>query len=180
VSPKPGSEEIIEKWFAGRSLEIPPNFIAQVGLYLDLILTWSERMNIVSRNDLDILLERHILDSLVPLGEIPPEGILVDIGSGAGFPAIPISLVRPSLDIIMVESRRKKVIFLKEVVSRLEISRISIQEVRFEDFSSENKADIITIRAVAVTDKIRKHSRVILKKTGKIIYYNKFDSYRLL
>lgn len=180
MSPEPGFEEIIKKWFAGRGLELPPDFVAMAVLYRDIILEWSERMNIVSRNDLDILFERHILDSLVPLGEIPPEGSLVDIGSGAGFPAIPIALVRPSLNIIMVESRRKKVLFLNEAVSRMNLRHVSIWEGRFEDYSPTGKAEIITVRAVAPTDGIKKKSREILSKSGKIIYYNKFDSYQLL
>ena len=180
MSPETGPEEIIKRWFAGRGLELPPDFTPMTGLYQDLILAWSERMNIVSRKDLDILLERHILDSLVPLGEIPSEGILVDIGSGAGFPAIPIALVRPSLDIIMIESRGKKVLFLNEVISRMELKHVSIWEGRFEDYSPTGRAEIITIRAVAITEKIKKKSREILKKSGKIIYYNKFDSYQLI
>jgi 16S rRNA (guanine527-N7)-methyltransferase len=173
-------ENIIREWFAGHELELNPYFIPKAILYHDLVQEWSKRLNIVSRNDLDILLERHILDSLVPLGEIPPEGYLCDIGSGAGFPAIPISLARPELDIIMIESRRKKVLFLKEVLSKLELPRVTFWEGRFEDFSPAKKIDIITIRAVAVTDKIREHSREILNESGKIIYYNKFDSFQLL
>jgi len=150
------------------------------GLFQDLIRAWSERMNIVSRNDLDILLERHILDSLVPLGEIPSEGTLVDIGSGAGFPAIPIALVRPSLDIVMIESRGKKVLFLNEVISRMKLQHVSLWEGRFEDYAPIGKAEIITVRAVAITEKIKKKSREILSESGKIIYYNKFDSYQLI
>jgi len=180
MSPEPGIEEVIKKWFDGRGLELPPDFASRAGLYQDLILDWSGRMNIVSRNDLDIILERHIIDSLVPLEEIPSEGSLMDIGSGAGFPAIPIALVRPSLDIIMIESRRKKVLFLNEAVSRMKLEHVSIWEGRFEDYSPTDKAEIITIRAVAPTDEIMKKSREILSKSGKIIYYNKFNSYRLI
>jgi len=176
----PEFEKIIKEWFARHDQEIIPDFIPKASLYHDLILEWSGRLNIVSRNDLEILLERHILDSLVPLKEIPLKGVLCDIGSGAGFPAIPIALVRPGLDIVMIESRRKKTIFLNEVISKLELPGVSIWAGRFEDFSPMFEIDLITIRAVAATEKIRKHCGTILKESGKIIYYNKFDSYHLI
>jgi 16S rRNA (guanine527-N7)-methyltransferase len=180
MPPSQEFKKTVKEWFARGDQKLSPDFIPGAALYHDLIRDWSKRFNIVSRNDLDILLERHILDSLVPIKEIPPKGLICDIGSGAGFPVIPIALVRPELDIIMIESRRKKVIFLNEAVSKLELPRVTIWEGRFEDFSPAKKVDIITIRAVAVTDKTRKHSREILKESGKIIYYNKFNSYQLL
>ena len=173
-------EEIIKKWFSDRGLEAKADFIQKAGLYHDLLLEWSPRINLVSKNDLNNLLERHILDSLTPLKEILIKGDLVDIGSGAGFPAIPIALVRQELDIVMIESRRKKVLFLNEVISKLELPGISVWNGRFEDFSPVRSFDIATIRAVAITEKIRKHLGKTIKGSGKIIYYNKFNEYKLL
>ncbi|UCE66209.1 MAG: 16S rRNA (guanine(527)-N(7))-methyltransferase RsmG [Candidatus Zixiibacteriota bacterium] len=175
-----GSEEVIKRWFGDRGLEADIGFLRKTGLYYDLILEWSRRINLVSKNDLSNLLERHILDSLVPIKEIPIKGDLVDIGSGAGFPAIPIALVRPELYIVMVESRRKKVLFLNEVVSKLELPGVSVWNGRLEDYFPAKKYDIATIRAVLVTEKNRKHLRKIIKESGKIIYYNKFNEYKLL
>jgi 16S rRNA (guanine527-N7)-methyltransferase len=154
--------------------------IRKTGLYYDLILEWSEKINLVSRNDLEDLVRRHILDSLTPINEIPLRGRLVDVGSGAGFPAVPIALVRPELEIVMIESIRKKVKFLDEVISRLELPNVSIWHGRLEEFETTEKYDIATIRAVAVTEKIKKHLRRIIGENGKIIYYNKFNEYRLL
>ena len=104
--PSRGFEKPIKEWFAGRDQELPPDFIPRAITYHDIIREWSKRMNIVSRNDLDIMLERHILDSLVPVEEIPAKGLLFDIGSGAGFPAIPIALSGPARDIITTSSAR--------------------------------------------------------------------------
>jgi 16S rRNA (guanine527-N7)-methyltransferase len=175
-----GSEEIIERWLSDRGLRVSTGFIQKTNLYHDLILEWSRGINLVSTNDLGNLLERHILDSLIPIKEIPENGDLVDIGSGAGFPAIPIALARPNLDIVMIESRRKKVLFLNEAVSRLELPRVSIWHGRLEEYSPVISYDIVTIRAVAITEKIRKYLGKMVKELGKIIYYNKFGEYRLL
>ena len=91
-----------------------------------------------------------------------------------------LPLIRPGLNIVMVESRRKKVLFLDEAISKLGLSGISIWNGRFEEFSPSYIYDIATIRAVAITEKIEKHLRKIVKESGKIIYYNKFGEYRLL
>jgi 16S rRNA (guanine527-N7)-methyltransferase len=174
------TEEIIKKWFGDRNLQFDAEFINKAILYHDLILEWSDKINLVSRSDLDNLLERHILDSLTPIKEIPQKGYLVDIGSGAGFPAIPLALIRPELKIVMIESRKKKAVFLEEVISRLDIQKASIWNGRLEEFSPVKLFDIATIRAVAITEKIKNHLGKITKKTGKVIYYNKFNEYQLI
>jgi 16S rRNA (guanine527-N7)-methyltransferase len=173
-------KKTIKNWFADRSLEIDDALIDRVGIYHDLIIDWSRRMNLVSRNDFDNIIERHFLDSLTPIKEIRRTGHLVDVGSGAGFPAIPIALMRPELGIVMIESIRKKVVFLNEAISRLSLERVSVWHGRLEDFSPIKKYDIATIRAVAITEKLRKHLERVIKDTGKIIYYNKFNEYRLI
>ena len=147
---------------------------------MELIIEWSQRMNIVSRNDLPVLLERHILDSLVPLPEIPDTGSLIDIGSGAGFPAIPIALMRPRLEIVMVESTHKKTLFLNEAISRLELTQAIVWNGRFEEYYPQNRFDIATIRAVKLTEKIRNALDRSMHKNSKVIYYNKFGQYELI
>lgn len=174
------SENTITEFFASHNLEINDNLIRKIGLYHDLILEWSSRINLVSKNDLGGLLQRHILDSLTPIKEIPRKGSLVDIGSGAGFPAIPIALVRPGLDMILLESIKKKAIFLNEAINALELTRVSIWNGRLEAFFPTTLCDIVTVRAVRITKKIEKHLRRIVVNTGKVIYYNKFNEYELL
>lgn len=171
---------IISGWFEEREINIPDNFPIKIKLYHDLIMDCSNRMNIISRNDRDIMLERHILDSLVPIKEIPGEGELVDVGSGAGFPAIPIALLRPELKIVMVESIRKKVIFLSGVIAGLKLENIAVWHGRIEDFRPKLNYNIATIRAVAPTNKLIGHLKKILCGSGKIIYYNKFNDFMLL
>ena len=174
------SETNIKTWLNTRQLEVPPDFISQAARYLDIILDWSARLNLVSRNDLDNLVERHLLDSLTPIDEIPDDGNLADIGSGAGFPAIPIALFRPKLNIVMIESRGKKAEFLNEAISILGLNNIAIWQGRLEEFSPSFQFDILTIRGVSISEKIEKHLRRISRDSGKIIYYDKFNSYKLL
>jgi len=175
-----GSARKIEEWFEKRGFDLPADFTDKTELFHDLVILWSSRMNIISKKDLDNILERHILDSIVPLKTIPAIGNLIDIGSGAGFPAIPIALVRPRLDITLLESQHKKILFLKEVKRCLGLANISIIEARLEQFSADIRFDIATIRALpgwqAYLDRIRN----ILAPRGIIIYYEKHGYCRVI
>jgi 16S rRNA (guanine527-N7)-methyltransferase len=175
-----GSYDKIIKWFEARGLPLPDDFIERAEIHHDLIISWSKRMNIVSKRDLGSLLERHILDSIVPIHEIPDRGYLLDIGSGAGFPAIPLALIRPQLDITTIEARHKKVLFLKEVCSRLNLENVAVVEVRLEDFAADHHFDIATIRALPAWKRLLPQVRRLLGRSGKLIYYEKPGKYRII
>ncbi len=176
----PGSYEKINKWFKARDFCLPDDFIAKVEAYHDLILSWSKRMNIVSKKDLGTLLERHILDSIVPAPAIPESGYLVDIGAGAGFPAIPLALIRPRLNITMIEARHKKVLFLKEVCSRLNLGNVTVVEARLEDFAPDHLFDIATMRALPRWKQLLPQIKRLLRPSGKLIYYERPGKYRII
>lgn len=176
----PGSYEKINKWFKAGDLPLPDDFIKKAEAYHDLIISWSQRMNIVSKKDLGSLLERHILDSIVPAPDIPESGYLMDIGSGAGFPAIPLALIRPRLNITMIEARHKKVLFLREVRARLNLGNVRIDEVRLEDFAPDQLFDIATMRALPRWKQLLPQIGRLLRPSGKLIYYERPGKYRII
>lgn len=175
-----GSDSKIERWFVDNRLIKPLDFKRRTEIFHDLILEWSTRMNIVSKNDLDSLLERHILDSLTPIAFIPETGRLIDIGSGAGFPGIPIALIRPQIKITLLESRHKKVLFLREARNRLNLENVSIEEGRLEDFAPASLYDIATIRALPRWEKHLKRIKSFLRPDGHIIYYRKVNETEII
>ena len=175
-----GSYDKIIRWFEAEDLPLPEDFIERAEIHHDLILSWSQRMNMVSKKDLGSLLERHILDSIVPAHEIPDKGYLADIGSGAGFPAIPLALIRPRLNITTIEARHKKALFLKEVCSRLNLENVTVVEVRLEDFAPDHLFDVVTIRALPRWNEQLPQIRRILIRSGKLIYYEKPGDYRIV
>lgn len=176
----PGSYDKIYSWFKTKNSSLPDDFIEKAESYHDLILSWSQRMNLVSKKDLETLLERHILDSIVPALAIPESGYLVDIGSGAGFPAIPLAMIRPRLSITMIEARHKKSLFLKEACSRLKMKNLMIVEARLEDFAPDHMFDIATIRALPLWKQLLPQIRRLLKQSGKLIYYERPGKYRVI
>jgi 16S rRNA (guanine527-N7)-methyltransferase len=162
--------------------EIPYNqeFLSKLGLYHDLILSWSSRMNLVSGGDMKNLISNHFLDSLDPIAEIPETGEMIDIGSGAGFPAIPFAIFRPSLKVTLLESIHKKILFLKTVKEKLNLENIEVIEMRLEQFSAPRKFDLATIRALPGREKHIDKIKELIKSEGRIIIFEKRGLFRVI
>lgn len=116
------------------SLSLTPEQLDQFSLYKDMLLDWNQRINLTGITGDEAIQVRHFLDSLTCLlatGEL--EGInLVDAGSGAGFPGLPLKIAYPGLKLTLVESVRKKSLFLVEVVRALGLSDVTIVTERLE------------------------------------------------
>ncbi len=140
--------------------------------YLDLLKQWNRKVNLVSRKDVERLWENHILPSLVPftLLTISRESRVLDIGSGGGFPAIPWKIVRPDLEMLLVDSVRKKSLFLRQVISTLNLENIAVENERIENlsrrFEYQEKFDIITGRAVTTVETLVQWGKPFLKARG--------------
>ena len=173
-------KERLHVWFLERNLEIAARMMTRFEIYHDLILHWSTRQNLISTGDLPRIVERHILDSLTPYSTIPTGGRLVDIGSGAGVPAIPIAILRPNLKLTLIEARHKKVLFLKEAALRLELENVKIVEIRFEDFPLEVSYDVATMRALPGWERLIGGIKGLLKPEGVLIYYERPGRCRLI
>ncbi|MCB1562553.1 MAG: 16S rRNA (guanine(527)-N(7))-methyltransferase RsmG [Alphaproteobacteria bacterium] len=122
---------------------------AKLELYHALLLKWQKALNLVSPKTLDDAWNRHFIDSaqLVPLLE-GESRTLVDIGSGAGFPGLVIAMMRPDLEVYLVESDERKCEFLR-TVSRETEGRITIRNTRIEMLGDEIVPDVVTARALA-------------------------------
>jgi 16S rRNA (guanine527-N7)-methyltransferase len=169
---------MIEVWSAQHNVPFDNELLEKIEIYCDSIMSWSKRMNLMSQGDLAHIIERHFFDSLVPIEIIPQAGRLLDVGSGAGFPAIPLALLRPAVDFTLVESIHKKALFLKAVVERLNLSNANVLETRLENMEQIPEYDIITVRALPHWDKLKDTIMSFLNSRGKIIYYEKRGIFR--
>ena len=118
--------------------------------YIDLLRKWGKRINLSSvLSDREIII-KHLLDSLTVAEFIPPGSRVLDIGTGAGFPGIPLYIYDPSLSVTLVESVGKKAAFLKEVKRSLGLSGVDIHNARAEELSDgmRGRFDRVTFRAV--------------------------------
>ncbi len=144
--------------------------VDQFKKYIDLILAWNKRTNLISRKDESKIIENHILESLAFLlsFEIFPRAKIIDIGSGAGFPSLPISFIREDANFLLVESKRLKVLFLKEVVSQLKLKNVVVLCERAESLSKsrEYEFDFALSRAVASLKEVYDWVEKLLKSKG--------------
>ena len=131
-------------------LAVPKEVIPQLSAYLDLLLRWNARTNLTAIRSPEEVVRRHFGESLFAgthLGEPLPETLL-DLGSGAGFPGLPIALLHPGIAVMLAESQNKKATFLREVVRSLGLKNVEVWAGRAEDLPADRRFDTVTLRAV--------------------------------
>lgn len=142
--------------------------------YSQEILLWNLRANLISKRDEQRIATRHFLDSLTSLPHLPQEkGIkIADVGAGAGFPGLPLRIVRDDLHLTLVESKRKKVLFLRHVVKRLGLDGVEVILGRAEELTSyQNYYEIVLSRGVGKLTRLLRVCFPLLKKGGTLIAY---------
>src|ERR1700733_707690 len=104
-------------------VDSPPAILPQLSVYLDLLLKWNARTNLTAIRDPEEIVRRHFGESLFAARHVDPDATtLLDFGSGAGFPGVPIALLRPKIQVTLAESQNKKASFLREIVRTLNLS----------------------------------------------------------
>ena len=121
--------------------------VDQLSAYLDLLLKWNARTNLTSIREPEEIVQRHFGESLFAGLHLPMVQTVLDFGSGAGFPGIPIQLVRPEIQVTLGESQNKKATFLREAVRSLEL-RSEVWADRIEDMPHDRHFDLVAMRAV--------------------------------
>jgi 16S rRNA (guanine527-N7)-methyltransferase len=135
--------------------------------HLDLLLQWNARINLTAASEPEQILTRHFGESLFAARKLSPlSGSLIDIGSGAGFPGIPIKIWAPEVSVTLVESRQKKATFLREAARTLGLPGLEIANQRAEALS--RRADVVTLRAVEKFDKSLPVAAGLVKRAGTI------------
>jgi 16S rRNA (guanine527-N7)-methyltransferase len=146
----PVSEETVRRALGEFQIPVVSQQVFLIQQYIKILLRWNEKLNLTAiRNPLEILY-RHFCESMFAAGAIPVDkGRLADIGSGPGFPGIPLKIVRPELDLCLVESNIKKGTFLAEVVRELQLSNTRGLISRYEELGEElAPLDFVCSRAV--------------------------------
>ena len=149
--------ELLKSYIVG--LELPPGIYDQLGAYLEILLRWNAKTNLTAIRDPEQIVTRHFGESLfagsVLFGDESsggmrdaqsPSSTLADLGSGAGFPGLPIKLAFPVLQVTLIESQNKKATFLKEVIRALRLDGIEVYSGRAERWGKQ--VDLVTLRAV--------------------------------
>ena len=137
------------------------------------LIKWNQKINMTAITDPMEVAVKHFLDAVAPIPYISPNGSLLDIGSGGGFPGIPLKICLPAISVTMIDASRKKVNFLKHVVRTLKLENIFVFHIRAEDFTKKPEAahhfDVIISRAFSSTTTFAKTAIPFLKKDGVVI-----------
>lgn len=152
-----------------KGISLPAEKWARLEAYKSLLLLWGNRFALVSRRDLKEGLEKHFADSLLISPYVEGRHIL-DLGSGAGFPGIPLAIVLDEKRFTLIESRRKKWVFLREVRRELGLENLEVVNARWEDLRYE--ADLALARATGSTEELLDELPHLLKEGGYLLLYS--------
>lgn len=162
--------EMLEKYLP----EASENVKAKLLRYYELLIEWNTRINLTAITDPEGVASRHFADSLSGAGFIPENAKLIDVGTGAGFPGIPLKLMRPDIELTLLDSLNKRLIFLREVLEELGI-KAELVHMRAEDAGRSpdyrEKFDAATSRAVAGTDRIAEWTLPLVRVKGISLMY---------
>ena len=149
-NPAQPSEQTIRRALGEFNLEVDSEQVLKIQQYMNILLAWNAKVNLTAiRNPLEILY-RHFCESLYARVAVPVEtGRLADVGSGAGFPGLPLKILCPNLQVFLVESSIKKATFLAEVIRELGLTDARVLVNRYEELSEEiAPLDFMCSRAV--------------------------------
>lgn len=149
--------------------------------YYELLISWNDDINLTAIVDFDEVILKHFTDSLFLLKfyDIPKGAKVIDVGTGAGFPGIPLKILRPDLEILLLDSLNKRITFLKEVVKELGISDVFCLHGRAEELGINEiyreQYDLCVSRAVASLSVLCEYCLPFVKPGGLFISYKSSD-----
>ena len=159
----------------GLDLSLTEQQVQQFLIYLSLLLTWNRTTNLTSITDPFEVVSKHFVDSLTALKafSFPSAGVVIDVGSGAGFPGVPLKIVKNDLQLVCVEPSLKKCSFLRLVLGTLKLGLASVYSGDIQKYAAEEShllADVIAVRALRLAD-IAEEAAHILKPNGHLVLY---------
>ena len=154
--------------------KIAPAQAEQFQTYMELLLEWNEKMNLTAITDPDEVVEKHFLDSLTLLtwDKLKQRAKVIDVGTGAGFPGIPLKIMRPDIDLTLLDGTQKRLNFLGEVCTALKLSARRVHKRAEEaglDKTMRERYDLATARAVASLPVLAEYCLPLIKMKGHFI-----------
>lgn len=145
----------------------------QFEMYSDLLVEWNEKVNLTAITEKDEIILKHFIDSLTIAKYVDNNAKLIDVGTGAGFPGIPMKIYFKDLSVTLLDSLNKRIFFLQDVIEKLKLKNINAIHSRAEDLAIDSKYrekyDIATARAVSNLSTLLEYLMPYVKVGGKCI-----------
>jgi len=138
---------------ATHGVVVDADAVGRIGRFLDLLTVWNRRIRLTGDVDTRLLLRKHVADCLAPIAFLPGAGLVVDIGAGGGFPGLVLGCVRPDLDLLLVEPRRRPRSFLSEAIRTIPLPKARALEARGEDLPDD--PEVCARASVAISRALR-------------------------
>jgi len=151
------------------NIELPEKSLALFERYMQELVAWNARINMTALKTPDEIMIKHFLDSLSILALLPEKGSVADVGSGGGFPGIPIKIARPALQLTLIEAARKKANFLRHIMRSLTLEAVEIWAARVEQLPEEKQFDCVVSRAFADIKKYLQVAAPLAKEQGTVV-----------
>lgn len=155
------------------NMELSESKIRDFFTYMELLIEWNEKINLTAIVEMDDVIDKHFIDSLTISQYIEENKTIIDVGTGAGFPGIPLKIARDDLKIDLLDSLNKRINFLNEIINKLELKNIKATHSRAEDESNKKEKresyDIAVSRAVANLPVLLEYLLPFVKLGGKCI-----------
>jgi 16S rRNA (guanine527-N7)-methyltransferase len=150
----------------------------KVDIFIQELIKWNRKISLISKRDINFIYERHLYDSLKILNHIPKNRRLLDIGSGNGFPSIPIAIHRNDVHVYAMEPQKKKVFFIRHVKKKAGLGNLYIIQKRIEEQPKRYDSffNIITARAIKITGNIFEKTLFYGKKRFTFLLFNSFEN----
>ncbi|MBL6695340.1 MAG: 16S rRNA (guanine(527)-N(7))-methyltransferase RsmG [Luminiphilus sp.] len=162
------ARSLLEKGIAKLGLEVSSHQLKSLVAYVDLLEHWNKTYNLTAIRDRSDIAVRHILDSLSVVPSVMGSSV-IDVGTGAGLPGIPIAVIQPEKTVALLDSNGKKTRFLHQVVTSLGLSNVRIFHARAKDHKGTAGYDHVVTRAFATSAKIVDECAHLLKASGTIL-----------
>jgi 16S rRNA (guanine527-N7)-methyltransferase len=166
---------LVEKVVSGLDLPLSERQLEQLDTHFELLVHWNQKINLTSIRSPEEIAVRHFEESLFLVKLLKPEaGLLVDVGSGAGFPGLPIQIACPAMTAVLLEPTLKKISFLKEVIRQCGLAGIEARAERLEQAARGDlagRATLVTLRAVALTPELLADLKRLLAPDGRLALF---------
>ncbi len=166
------SDELIEK-AKKIGIHILPENASQFYEYMNLLLEWNEKINLTAIIEPQEVILKHFVDSITINKYLSEISNVIDIGTGAGFPGIPLKIIHPEIQFTLVDSLNKRILFLEEACKKLNLNDIECLHARAEELAKDKKYrqvyDVVTSRAVARLSTLLEYMIPFVKIGGKCI-----------